>query len=114
MVKIEAPGRSRFVLEIELLEWGSRMRHCVASYAAMAVQGKVQIFHGEVGGEPVTIEIAFRNGKPALRQACGIRNARPGPKPMRIIQKWFEDLFLALSRTAGGRLPHLTGRFVEG
>ena len=95
----------------ELFEESARMQHCVSSYASMAVEGKVQIFHAEVAGEPLTIEIAFRHGKPALQQMAGVRNARPGAEASRIVKIWFEDLYLALSPSTHGKPPKLTGAF---
>jgi len=95
----------------DLKEESSRMQHCVSTYASMAVQGKVQFFHGDIAGEQSTIEVSFRSGKPALLQKAGIPNAPLGAETERIIHIWFEDLYAALSAAEGGKLPRLTGKF---
>ncbi|NLI76502.1 MAG: hypothetical protein GX442_08675 [Candidatus Riflebacteria bacterium] len=88
-----------------------RMQHCVTSYVLRAVAGEVQIFHAEVRGEPVTLEIVFPYGAPVLKQAKGVRNARPGEGPQQGIRIWLEDLFRAVKAAPRGPAPKLKGKF---
>ncbi|MBF0501388.1 MAG: PcfJ domain-containing protein [Candidatus Riflebacteria bacterium] len=105
----------RFIATVgSLIEESRLMHHCVASYAAMAVEGKLQLFHGEIAGEKVTIEIAFDNGTPNLGQVSGISNKKPEVFVMHGIHTWMGDLAEALKAQTLGITPHLIGRFEDG
>ncbi|HOT28475.1 MAG TPA: PcfJ domain-containing protein [Candidatus Ozemobacteraceae bacterium] len=95
----------------DLVEESQRMQHCVRSYARKAAAGNCQLFHGELAGEPVTIEIADGNGRPVLRQVSGLRNKRPGEPTYRQVMTWFGDLTAAIQAGSSGVPPKLVGSF---
>lgn len=86
-----------------------QMQHCVVTHTRPALAGDVAIFHAEILGSALTIEIsAGSHNIPALTEASGIRNARPGPAQLAVIGDWLEDL----RAIHDGRRPR-RGRFIK-
>lgn len=92
-------GKIRFIETVkDLFQESVTMHHCVASYAQMAVNGKVQLFHGDIDGETVTIEISCRSGCLQLGQVKGVANQEPGFRVRNAISHWLLDLQSFISR----------------
>lgn len=76
----------------ELARESEVMDHCVVAHARMAVEGKVQIFHGEFDREQGTIEISCEKGEPVLLEAKGVRNETLSVRAQWVIGLWLADL----------------------
>ena len=92
-------GKIRFIPTVkELRDESVKMHHCVASYARPALNGEIQLFHGDIDGEAVTIEITCKPGYPRLVQAKGIANREPGFRVRKVISNWLFDLKTFIAR----------------
>lgn len=93
-------GKIRFIETVkDLLDESDAMHHCVASFAWRAVKGEVQLFHGDIDGQAVTIEVTCPSGKPLLGQVKGIANLEPDSRVRNVIASWLIDLNAFISDT---------------
>ncbi|NLI76497.1 MAG: hypothetical protein GX442_08650 [Candidatus Riflebacteria bacterium] len=100
---LEKEEQVRFLPTVQdLIDESSTMHHCVASHAARAMTGEIQIFHGSFHGEQVTIEITCASGAPVLREAKGIRNVHPSPHAQQGITRWLDALRQFVATTQHG------------
>lgn len=76
----------------DLYDEGKRMGHCISSHAKRAMNGTVQVFHGDFAGERATIEISCAGWNPSLIEARGFANSSLSSKAMRAIGRWLDDL----------------------
>ena len=76
----------------QLITEAQKMANCVSTHSTVAVSGLAQIFHGCFDGEPVTIEISFKNDRPVLIEARGVANAPISPLANREISEWLDTL----------------------
>ncbi|MBM7454636.1 hypothetical protein HNR62_000465 [Oceanisphaera litoralis] len=84
------PGNAHIhpILTMEdLQEEGRLMRHCVASYAHNIISGECYIYR-IMQPQRATIEVAFQNGEPVIRQVSLARNQKPDEQTWAAIRHW--------------------------
>lgn len=69
----------------EVLAEGNRMQNCVVSRLAKVLHGRSALYHGEVGGKGLTIEIESSLGTYRLVEAKGVANAELSPAQNRLV-----------------------------
>lgn len=75
----------------DLQEEGRLMRHCVASYVDKIMSGECYIYR-ILQPQRATIEVIFRNGKPAPGQVSLVRNRKPDEQTWAAIHYWLQPL----------------------
>jgi hypothetical protein len=81
----------------KVLAEGNQMHNCVASLVGDALAGRAFLYHGEVGGKPLTIQVAREGDGYRLVAAAGSANAAPMAAHWRRMRA-----FLAHLRLEGG------------
>ncbi len=76
----------------ELLDEGNRMHNCVASRAGEALAGRAFLYHGQVGGRSLTIQIAQGSDGYRLVEAAGTANAKLTAGQKRVIGEFVRHL----------------------
>ena len=73
-----------------LVEESRIMGHCVAAYAAWAVAGECVYAHGEIAGDPVTVEIKAKSDGTgfSLGETGGRRNRSLTAEEMALVREW--------------------------
>ena len=79
----------------EVLAEGRRMHNCVASRVAEALTGRAILYHGEILGKPLTIQIAPEGDGYRLHETAGLVNAKPTAGQMRVLGQFIEHLRVA-------------------
>jgi hypothetical protein len=75
-----------------LVAEGTRMRHCVASLAAFAVEGQCFIYRAEVLGASITIDLRRLGNGWAIHEAAGFENRTPTLDELCLIASWVQAL----------------------
>lgn len=84
------PGNTHIhpILTMEdLQEEGRLMHHCVASYVHNIIKGECYIYR-IMQPQRATIEVAFQNGEPVIRQVALARNQKPDEQTRAAIHHW--------------------------
>ena len=77
--------------QVELIEEGREMHHCIASHLKSVVDGKFAVYR-MIAPERLTIEVLVRDGGQVfLREVRGKYNCPPSSASMTVIEKWFSD-----------------------
>jgi hypothetical protein len=76
-----------------LFEEGATMHHCVGFYADVALTGQMYFYRARIGGERVTLAIAWAGDRWRLVEASGFANRRPST--LGVIHRWVELLGVA-------------------
>ena len=77
--------------QVELIEEGREMHHCIASHLKSVVDGKFAVYR-MIAPERLTIEVLVRDGGQVfLREVRGKYNRPPSSASMTVIEKWFSD-----------------------
>lgn len=75
-----------------LVAEGSRMAHCVASLASVAVEGEYFLYRAAVLDVPMTIAVCRAGRNWTLLEASGFANRRPTIDQLAVISRWVEGL----------------------
>ena len=81
----------------ELVSEGQSMRHCVGSYARLAVEGRLFVYRATIRHQQVTVAVAPRGDRWRLVESAGYANCRvmePG-----LLRRWVASLGLARPRS---------------
>lgn len=76
----------------ELVQWGSKLNHCIGTYSSRAVEGS-SVLLGVFVGEELTYTIEC-NKELLIRQFYGKRNSRPSIDHDALVRKAFKDCSL--------------------
>ncbi len=100
-------GRVRAVYHVQelttgaqLIQEGSKMRHCVATYARSCASGIVSIWsldRSTSGNADRLLTIEVRNANARIVQARGKANARPTPEARGVMLRWAQAANLSIS-----------------
>ena len=72
----------------EVLAEGAHMHNCVASYIPKVLAGTAALYHGEVAGKPLTIQIAPTISGYRVVEAKTLDNAEPTAAQMRVLREF--------------------------
>lgn len=81
------PGARQLRTALDIVREGQAMRHCVGAHAQHALAGELFIFHIEIDGRPITVEVDLEGD---VLDAAGFANDR-GPAAMKareIFEAW--------------------------
>ena len=76
----------------QLVDEGSEMHHCVASFASAAIAGEVFFYKVTVAGVRLTIALTGQRGRWFVREVSGFANRSPDPDELAPIERWVEAL----------------------
>lgn len=76
----------------ELVAEGQRMKHCVASRLREVLAGRSAIYHAEVNGRSLTIEVLRRADSLVLGDMRGIANRVPSKMERKALSPWLHAL----------------------
>ena len=76
----------------EVLVEGNRMHNCIASRVGEALLSRAFLYHGEVGGKPLSIQIAREGEGYRLVEAAGLSNARLRAPQKRVLREFLFHL----------------------
>ena len=72
----------------EVLAEGAHMHNCVASYIPQVLAGTAALYHGEVAGKPLTIQIAPAISGYRVVEAKTLGNGEPTAAQMRVLREF--------------------------
>jgi hypothetical protein len=72
----------------EVLAEGAHMHNCVASRIPQVLAGTAALYHGEVAGKPLTIQIAPAISGYRVVEANALGNAEPSAAQMRVLREF--------------------------
>jgi hypothetical protein len=76
----------------EVLAEGACMHNCVASRIPDVLAGRTFLYHGEVAGKPLTIQIESDVGGYRVAEAKTSANSEPGPTQKRVLAEFVSHL----------------------
>ena len=76
----------------ELVDETHAMSHCVASIADRGVAGLAVFLHGELAGEPLTINVEPAGAGFHLVDVRGVRNREPTADEREVVNRWLRDV----------------------
>ncbi len=104
-----APMPSAAILGIEvtaietvrqLVDEGTEMRHCVASFADSAIEAEAFFYRATIAGARITVAIQRSEYGWALREASGVANRPLAPDEAMILERWVDALPHVAARAA--------------
>jgi hypothetical protein len=76
----------------DVLAEGHRMHNCIPSRVGEALRGLAFLYHGEVGGKPLSIQIARQSDGYRLVEAAGTSNAGVRAAQKRVLREFLSHL----------------------
>jgi len=76
----------------EVLAEGAQMHNCVASHIPQVLANTAALYHGEVAGKPLTIQIAPRNLRLPPGEAKTFANDEPTAAQVRVLREFNRPL----------------------